>query len=263
MNSNASVPTLAVAMIVKNEAKKLDLCLQSVAQWVDEIVILDSGSSDNTEAIARQYTDKFELNVEWPGFGKQRQLAQSYVSADYVLWLDADEIVTESLKNSILSVVKSDKPDTLYKVNRLSSAFGKSIRHSGWSPDWIVRLYRTSSTKYNQAKVHEKVEEKPAGKVMTIEKLDGYLLHDTYEDLHHYINKTTAYLKAWTDEREGKKRSGLGTAIIHALWSFLKMYVLKRGFLDGRHGFILAWLTMHSTFVKYIDLYLRERAKKP
>ena len=96
-----SKPTLAVALIVKNEAQHLQACLETVHQWVDEIVVLDSGSSDNTEEIARRYTDKFFVNSQWPGFGPQRRLAQSYVESDYVLWLDADERVTKELKESI------------------------------------------------------------------------------------------------------------------------------------------------------------------
>lgn len=141
-----SKPTLAVALIVKNEEKHLQACLDTVKDWVDEIVLLDSGSTDRTEEIARQYTDKFYTNLDWPGFGKQRQLAQQYVTADYVLWLDADEQVTPELKESILHAVSANKPNVLYKLNRLSSAFGKFIYHSGWSPDWIVRLYRTEYT---------------------------------------------------------------------------------------------------------------------
>ncbi len=251
-------PTLAVALIVKNEAKHLQACLECVSDWVDEIVILDSGSTDNTEAIARQFTDKFYVNLSWPGFGKQRQLAQSYVESDFVLWLDADERVTKELQQSILHAINNSQPNTLFKVNRLSSAFGKFIYHSGWSPDWLVRLYRTKEAQYNDSLVHEKVIENG----QKVEKLSGRLHHHTYDDLHHYINKTTGYLKAWADEREGKKKSGLTTAIIHALASFLKMYILKRGFLDGKHGFILAWLCMHSTFIKYVDLYLRDQEQK-
>ncbi|NMS52353.1 glycosyltransferase family 2 protein, partial [Vibrio parahaemolyticus] len=105
----------------------------------------------------------------------------------------------------ILQAVSANKPNVLYKLNRLSSAFGKFIYHSGWSPDWIVRLYRTEYTQYNDSLVHEKVDEKN----YQTEKLDGRLHHYTYEHLHHYINKTTGYLKAWTDEREGKKKAGL------------------------------------------------------
>ncbi|MCG3746859.1 glycosyltransferase family 2 protein [Vibrio cincinnatiensis] len=253
-----SMPTLAVALIVKNEAKHLQACLETVAGWVDEIVILDSGSSDETEAIARRFTDKFFVNTDWQGFGPQRRLAQSYVESDYLLWLDADERVTPELKASILQAVQEDTENTLYAVNRLSSAFGKFINHSGWSPDWLVRLYRTKNTRYNEALVHEKVIEGS----YQIKKISGHLQHFTYESLHQYINKTTGYLKAWADEREGKKKSNLSIAILHAIASFTKMYIIKLGFLDGKHGFILAWLCMNSTFIKYVDLYLREQDKK-
>lgn len=252
-------PTLAVALIVKNEAKHLEACLSTVQGWVDEIVILDSGSTDHTEEISRQFTDKFYVNSDWPGFGKQRQIAQSYVSSDYVLWLDADERVTPDLKKDILDAIEKNEPNTAYKINRLSDAFGKVIKHSGWSPDWVVRLYKVDEAAYNDSLVHEKVV---CSSSVSIKPLKGRLLHFTYDNLHHYLNKTTSYLKAWTDEREGNKKSGLSTALMHALSCFIKMYFLKRGFLDGKHGFILAWLATHSTFVKYIDLYLREEANK-
>ncbi|ACH64913.1 lipopolysaccharide core biosynthesis glycosyltransferase KdtX [Aliivibrio fischeri MJ11] len=254
-----TTPTLTVALIVKNEANHLQSCLETVQGWVDEIVILDSGSTDSTEAIARQFTDKFFVNPEWPGFGKQRQLAQQHITSDYVLWLDADERVTPELKADIQKAISDNKPNVAYKVNRLSDAFDKEIHYSGWSPDWVLRLYRTNEAQYNDALVHEKVVTSDS---VRVEKLKGRLLHFTYDNLHHYINKTTGYLKAWTDEREGKKKAGLSTALIHALGCFIKMYIIKRGFLDGKHGFILAWLATHSTFIKYIDLYLREEAKK-
>jgi len=251
--TTTSNTSIAVLMIVKNEEQHLAACLDTVAAWVDEIVIVDSGSSDRTEQIARKYTDKFYSYDDWPGFGLQRQRAQGHISSTWVLALDADERVSEELKLSIEAAVLADKKQTVYFINRLSSAFGKFIHHSGWSPDWIARLYRREEAAYNSALVHEKVEMSD----LKSERLDGQLLHYTYDNLHHYLNKTTAYLKAWTDEREGRRQAGLGTALVHAFASFLKMYVLKRGFLDGRHGFILAWLTMHSSFVKYIDLWLR------
>ncbi|NGN99181.1 glycosyltransferase family 2 protein [Grimontia sp. S25] len=252
-------PTLAVALIVKNEAQHLNACLSSVAGWVDEIVILDSGSTDETEDIARRYTDKFYVSEDWPGFGIQRQRAQQYVTSDYVLWLDADERVTPELRTAILEATALPKDNTVYQINRLSSAFGQFIHHSGWTPDWLTRLYPTSLTTYNDALVHEKVIEVPKTQV---KKLNGNLLHYTYDNLHHYIGKTTGYLRSWADEREGTKKSSLSKALIHAFAAFLKMYVLRCGFLDGRRGFILAWLTMHSTFVKYVDLWLREQKHK-
>lgn len=252
--------TIGVMMIVKNEEKHLKSSLESVFGWVEQIVILDSGSTDDTLKIAKNYTDLVYEKLDWEGFGKQRQAAQSYLTTDWVLVLDADEVVTEELKESILKAADTHAQNTCYQINRYSKAFGKYIRFSGWSPDWIVRFYPRELANYNDALVHEKVIMSPGTQVAKI--LKGKLLHDTYESLHHYIAKTTGYIKAWTDQREGKKTSGLIVALVHAWGCFIRMYIIKLGFLDGRHGFILAWLGMHSTFVKYIDLWLREKAKK-
>ncbi|GHY44322.1 glycosyltransferase family 2 protein [Vibrio paracholerae] len=254
-----STPTLAVALIVKNEAKHLQACLETVADWVDEIVILDSGSSDETEAIARRFTDKFFVNTDWQGFGPQRRLAQSYVESDYVLWLDADERVTPELKSSILQAVQNDKPNTVYQIDRLTTAFGKQIRYSGWSPDWVTRLYRTQDTQYNTALVHESVE---IPSHLTLQSLSGYLQHYTFEYLPQYTAKTQHYMKAWVDQREGKKSASLTSAVLHGFFRFFKMYIVKRGFLDGRHGLLLAILSANTTFTRYADLWLRDYVRK-
>ncbi len=252
-------PTLAVALIVKNEAKHLQACLESVYEWVDEIVILDSGSNDETEEIARQFTDKFYTNTDWPGFGKQRQLAQSYVQSEFVLWLDADERVTPELKNSIQTAIASHRPQHVYRINRLTTAFGKQINHSGWSPDWVVRLFRTQETQYNDGLVHESVIVPKGFEVIS---LQGRLKHFTYEQLNEYTRKTQQYMQAWADQREGKKSASLTSAMLHGLFRFLKMYIVKRGFLDGRHGLLLAILSANTTFTRYADLWLREYVNK-
>ncbi|TNH07022.1 glycosyltransferase family 2 protein [Testudinibacter sp. TR-2022] len=252
-------PTLAVALIVKNEEKHLAACLDTVKGWVDEIVILDSGSQDQTEMIARRYTDKFYQNLNWQGFGKQRQLAQQYVASDYVLWLDADERITPELQRAIQQTVTADKPNTLYQIGRCSEVFGREIRHSGWYPDWVLRLYRTSTTQYNNSLVHEKVIE-PVG--FQIEKLSGDLRHYTYENLHHYLTKSAFYAQAWAEQRQkAGKQASLSQGVIHAISCFIKMYLLKRGFLDGKQGFLLAVLSAHSTFIKYADLWIRSQTK--
>ncbi|MDF2153937.1 glycosyltransferase family 2 protein [Vibrio sp. CAU 1672] len=254
-----SKPTLAVALIVKNEAKHLRACLETVHGWVDEIVILDSGSNDDTQAIALEYTDKFFTNLDWPGFGKQRQLAQTYVESEFVLWLDADERVTPELKNEILAAIEKHQPNQVYRINRLTTAFAKEIRHSGWSPDWVVRLYRTRDTRYNDALVHESVVI-PAG--FNVVSLKGRLKHFTYEKLGEYTRKTQLYMQAWADQREGKKRASLSGAIAHGFFRFFKMYILKRGFMDGRHGLLLAILSANTTFTRYADLWLRDYVKR-
>ncbi|MEG3693589.1 glycosyltransferase family 2 protein [Vibrio coralliirubri] len=254
-----SKPTLAVALIVKNEEKHLNACLDTVKYWVDEIVLLDSGSTDSTEEIARRYTNKFYTNLEWPGFGKQRQLAQNYVESDFVLWLDADERVTDELRQDILNAINHHCDKNIYRVNRLTTAFAKEIRYSGWSPDWVVRLYKTSETKYNDALVHESVVIPDGFKVVS---LNGRLKHFTYERLGEYTRKTQLYMQSWADQREGKKSASLFSAFTHGFFRFFKMYIIKRGFLDGRHGFLLAVLSANTIFTRYADLWLRGYVKK-
>ncbi|TDQ58074.1 (heptosyl)LPS beta-1,4-glucosyltransferase [Mesocricetibacter intestinalis] len=254
------MPTISVAMIVKNEARDLALCLDTVKDWVNEIIILDSGSSDETESIALSYGAKFYRNTHWQGFGKQRQLAQQYVSGDYVLWLDADERVSPALRESILQAVAQDRADTLYQLPRLSEVFGRKIYHSGWYPDYVTRLYPTKLARYGDELVHEKVHY-PAG--AEVKKLSGDLLHYTYKDIHHYLVKSAAYAKAWAEQRHAQgKSAGLAEGVFHGLGCFVKMYLLKGGFLDGKQGFLLALLSAHSTFVKYADLWLRTLVQK-
>ena len=251
------MPTLSVAMIVKNESQDLAQCLETVKDWVDEIVILDSGSSDNTKEIALSYGAKFYENTDWQGFGKQRRLAQQYVTGDYVLWLDADERVTQELRQAIQQAVSSDKKNAVYQIGRLSEVFGRQIRHSGWYPDYVVRLYRTEFAQYGDELVHEKVHYPKDAQVI---KLKGDLLHFTYKDIHHYLVKSASYAKAWAEQkaRAGKKAT-LFQGVTHGIGCFVKMYLLKAGFLDGKQGFLLAALSAHSVFVKYADLWNRSR----
>ncbi|OOF57596.1 glycosyltransferase family 2 protein [Rodentibacter myodis] len=249
------MPTISVAMIVKNEGQDLAKCLDTVKDWVDEIVILDSGSTDNTKEIALSYGAKFYQNTDWQGFGKQRQLAQQYVTGDYVFWLDADERVTAELQKTIQQAVQKNAENTIYEIPRVSEVFGREIRHSGWYPDYVVRLYRTGEAGYNDSLVHEKVCY-PAG--TKVERLKGDLEHFTYKNIHHYLVKSAGYAKAWADQRQAKgKKASLFQGISHALGCFVKMYILKAGFLDGKQGFLLAVLSAHSTFVKYADLWER------
>ncbi len=249
------MPTLSVAMIVNNEQQNLPQCLDTVKDWVDEIVILDSGSTDKTEQIAQEYGAKFYTNTDWQGFGKQRQLAQKYVTSDYVFWIDADERVTEELKQSIIQAVKTDKSDIVYAVGRLNEIFGRKIRHSGWYPDYVLRLYKTDFTQYGNELIHEIVFVPKKAKII---KLKGDLIHYPYKNIYYYLTKSTKYTKAWADQKEceGKKAS-LFQAITHSLSCFIKMYFFKMGILDGKQGLILAVLSANAVFCKYTDLWTR------
>ena len=261
MTSQTYKPTLAVAMIVKNESKNLDACLKNLTGGVDDIVILDSGSTDKTQSIANKYTQHFYLKSDWQGFGLQRQAAQEYITSDYVLWIDADEIVTEELKQGILKAVKRNKTNIAYSINRKSWVFGRFIEHSGWYPDRVTRLYKVNDGHYSNDLVHEKVL---LNEGVILESLIGDLTHYTYNDLQHYLVKSASYAKLSADQKQSSgKKTSLTNASIHAFACFVKMYLVKRGFLDGRQGFLLAVLSAHSTFVKYADLWIRFQPKRP
>ena len=259
--SNTATPApihLSAALIVKNEAAKLEACLQSLAGWVDEIVIIDSGSSDATLDIARKYGAKIYSYTDWQGFGMQRQRAQSHVQGAWVMWLDADERVTPELKQSLQAALHQyrDQKNVIFEFNRYSWAFGKFIRHCGWYPDRVLRVYRPEYTGYNHALVHESVIKPQDAKIVN---LHGDLLHYTFDSLPHYMAKQTQYASAWAEQKQQQgKKVGYGSALSHAAFTFIKMYLLKRGFLDGKQGLLLSVLSAQFVYVKYMDLWLKQ-----
>ncbi|HSJ07227.1 MAG TPA: glycosyltransferase family 2 protein [Longimicrobiales bacterium] len=245
---------LSVVLIVRDEAAQLRACLET-ASWADEIVVLDGGSRDDTVAIARTFTDHVHVNADWQGFGVQRQRAQSMASGDWILMLDADERITPELRGAIAQVVRDDDRNIAGAVARLPVCFGRIIRHGGWYADRVVRLYPRERAGYDDTRVHEGVR-LPAG--MRVANLPGDLVHYTYRDLEHYLTKSASYAAIWADDRARRgRKAGLADAVGHALAKFLKMYVLRGGFRDGRIGLLLAVLASHSVFVKYADLWLR------
>ncbi len=250
---NSRKKTLSVILIVNNEEKNLASCLDTIVEWADEIIILDSGSTDETLKIAGRYTKKIFQNTAWSGFGPQRRLAQSYASCDFILWLDADEQVSPELKHSINEVLDNPERNAIYAIPRLSSFLGQPIRHSGWYPDYVVRFYPTALTMYNDAVVHEKVII-PDG--TTVRFLKGDILHHPYIDLESYAQKSITYANAWARQNHGKgKDPGIVLGILHALAKFATMYIIHAGFLDGRHGLLLAVLSSYATFLKYARLW--------
>lgn len=254
MNSRPERASISAIIITKNEQKILPECLASL-NWVDEIIVVDSGSTDNTVAIAKAAGAQVFIHAEWQGFGKQKQLAQQYATKAWILAIDADEIVSSELKQSLLAMLEKPPENTLVEVNELTWVFGRFLRHSGWYYSH-VRVFPRQYTTYDDALVHEKIIH-PVG-ANTV-RLDGDLLHYSYRDLTHYLVKSAHYAKAWADMRQAKgKRSSITQGIIHAMGCFVKMYLLKRGFLDGKQGFLIAILSAHSTFLKYADLWIRD-----
>jgi (heptosyl)LPS beta-1,4-glucosyltransferase len=253
--------SVTAILIVKNEEKHLAACLETVKGWVDEILVYDSGSTDTTEAIATTYGARFVQDTDWQGFGRHRQKAQNHVRTDWCLWLDADERITPELRASIQSAMAAPQPDTVYALPRLTWAFGRYIRHCGWYPDRVFRLYPKSLTRYNDALVHENVEIGPG---MKIRPLKGDLLHFSYENLEQYLVKSAKYAQAWSEGRFRRGRhANLLQAVLHSAFKGFQMYVLQAGFLDGSAGLVLSCLSAHATFTKYIALWLRDQPVRP
>ncbi len=247
---------ISVVIITKNESEHIVSCLESV-KWADEIIVLDSGSEDDTVDKCFQYTDKV-FQTDWPGFGIQKQRAVEKAKGDWVLSIDADEVITQALKHEIEQAVKRSDFNG-FKIPRLSSFCGTQIHHSGWWPDYTIRLFRRNSGRFSEDRVHEKVMVE--GKVGFLKKP---LLHDTYTNLEEMLEKLNSYssLSAVMMYEQGRQ-SSLGTAIMRAFWSFFRTYILKAGFMDRHHGFMLAVTNAETTYYKYIKLLeLQTRGKK-
>ena len=248
------MPTISAILITKNEEENLTKCLKSLT-WVDEIIIVDSGSTDKTQEIAERFNTVFYSHPTWQGFGKQKQLAQNYATSDWVIAIDADEVVSEELQASIKEALKGSDNNTIFQIQRKTWVFGRFLKHSGWV-DKIVRVYPKSLAQYNDALVHEKVV---YDDTVVIRKLQGDLFHYSYSNMTNYLVKSASYGKAWADGKQQRRKSSTITqALLHGVGCFLKMYILKKGFLDGKQGFLIAVLSAHSAFIKYADLWIRD-----
>jgi glycosyltransferase involved in cell wall biosynthesis len=242
-----SQPTISVILITKNEAALIRQALDSVA-WADEIVVVDSGSTDGTVEICREYTDKV-FETDWPGFGPQKNRALDHARGDWVLSIDADEHLTPELAQEIRQVLAA--PQAVgYKLPRLSSFCGRYMRHSGWWPDPVLRLFRRDAGRFSDDRVHERVIVDG-----TVRTLNGLLLHESYRSLDQLLDKVNHYSREGALARHEKgKQAGLGKAIGHGIWAFVRTYLLRRGFLDGAEGFIVAFSNAEASYYRYLKL---------
>lgn len=242
---------LSVVMIAKNAADLLPDCLASVA-FADEIVLLDSGSQDDTVDIARRAGVNVFTDTDWQGYGIQRQRAQAHATGDYILMIDTDERMTPELARAIQSVLASPQPDAIYSIARRNYFLGRFMRHSGWYPDRVMRLYPREKFQYNRNAVHESLESAGAPVI----NLDGDLLHLTCRDFASFQQKQLNYANAWARERHqhGKKTSLIGI-FAHTLGAFAKTLLLRGGVLDGKQGWLLAVVNAQYTFNKYTGLW--------
>jgi len=244
--------SLSVIIITKNEALNIRECLKSV-EWADEIIVVDSGSTDDTISICREFTPHVYIH-DWPGFGIQKNRALSYATKDWVLSLDADERVTLELRSEIENIMR-DGSEPGYEIPRLSSFCGRYMRHSGWYPDYVTRLFLRNNGQFSNDLVHERVIINGA-----VGRLKHCLLHESFRDLDQLLAKMNHYSSAGAEMLGKKGRDAtLSQAIFHGLWAFIRSYFIRAGFLDGGEGFMLAVSTAEGTYYRYAKRLLMQK----
>ena len=244
---------LSVIFITLNEGPRLPASLQAV-QWADEIIVVDSGSTDDTLAVAHSFGAR-TVSTDWPGFGAQKNRALALATCPWVLSLDADEVLSPELQLEIQAFLQSDPIVDAATLPRLSSYCGRTIHHAGWWPDPVLRLFRRERARFSDDRVHERVLVDGPVHAMT-----GVLWHESYRDLSQVLSKVNQYSSEGAQNLlQRGRQGGLGRALAHGLWAFVRTYVLRRGFLDGREGFILAVSNAEGTYYRYLKLmYLQE-----
>jgi glycosyltransferase involved in cell wall biosynthesis len=264
MSQTASTPspnraTISAFIVCCNEERNIRRCLESI-KWCDEIIVVDSGSTDSTLQICREYTAKI-FHRGWTGFVEQKRYALSLCTSDWILNLDADEEVSEELRLEIInSLVRSKQqdPTTGYFLSRVVFHLGKWWRKGGWYPEYSLRLCKRSETTWGGADPHEKAMVK--GPTL---RLKGELRHYTYADLSNQISALNRFSEtaAKTMHAKGKKAS-LFNILGRPPLRFIKFFLIKRGFLEGFPGFVVACLEAYYVFLKYVKLWELEHRQR-
>ncbi|HWK94416.1 MAG TPA: glycosyltransferase family 2 protein [Pseudolabrys sp.] len=247
------MPRLSVIVIAKNEAANIGACLDSVAFADERIVVVDGGSSDGTAEIAAGKGARV-IEHAFGGFGAQKNFALAQASGDWVFSIDADERVTPALASEMAQAMSESKADG-FEMPRLSSFCGRQMRHSGWYPDYVLRLFKRGKARFSDDRVHERIMcDGP------VARLRNDLLHEPVKRLEDALSRMDRYSTANAAMTVARgQRVSFSSGITHGLWSFFRTYILRGGFLDGREGFLLAVANAEGTYYRYMKAWLARR----
>ncbi len=245
------MPTLSVIIITRNEEANLADCLSSLEGIAQQIVVVDTNSTDRTLEIAQKHGALVAQPADWPGFGPQKNRALDLATGDWVLSLDADERLTPAIRSEILTAIQHPGEVDCFAIPRRSWYCGRFIHHSGWSPDYVDRLFKRGTARFSDDLVHERLV--PNGQVV---KFENPMLHFSFMNLTQVNEKMERYSSASANQEflKGRKSSPF-KAIIHGIWAFIRTYLLQAGFLDGPQGLSLAYANARGSFWKYIKLW--------
>jgi glycosyltransferase involved in cell wall biosynthesis len=246
---------VSVVIVTKDEEKNIKDALESVREF-EEVVVLDAFSRDGTLEICKRYTPRV-FQQEWKGYARQKQAAMDLANKEWVLILDADERVTPALKRELAGKIGEGMRDGFY-LPRKNYFLGKWIRHSGWWPDYTLRLFRKEVSHVELREVHEKVVVKGS-----VGHLKEPIEHYTYRTIADYLKKMEQYSTLSANELfQRKSTPPVLSMIANPTYVFLKMFFLRQGFRDGMHGFVLAGLYSVYTFLKYVKIWEKRRGEK-
>jgi len=249
---------LSSIILAKNEESNIARCLNSQLGVIDEIIVLiDDSTTDGTQKIVEQFPEVKSYLIKWEGFAQTKQLGIGKTSNDWIFWIDADEAITPELKDELLEWKMGTPGHHIYSVPRKAWFLGKWIKHCGWYPGRVPRLFNKQKVRFNNNLVHEGLEYSGAPGEM-VNPLD----HFTDPSSEHYYNKFNHYTSLAASELfKNNKKSGMFQAYIRAVSVFVKMYFLKLGFLDGAEGFILSFYSMNYVFTKYVKLWEKNESR--
>jgi glycosyltransferase involved in cell wall biosynthesis len=240
---------LTVTVITRNEAPNIAAALASVS-WADEIIVVDSHSTDETVAIARRYATRVEVR-DWPGYSAQKNAAAALASHDWILSIDADERVTPELATEIQQLLQTDPASRGYRIPRVTKYLGRWIRSTDWYPDYQLRLYDRRAGRWNGRRVHESVALDGTPGVLRHE-----LQHYAYRDISHHLATIDRYTTLAAEQwREEGRRANVFSALVHSRLAFARNYILRRGFVDGAPGFLVSVLNSYYVFLKFAKLW--------
>lgn len=248
---------ITAILITKNEEKNLRGCLTSLVDVVDEIVVVDSGSVDTTVEVAREFGARVTVCSNWQGFGVQKNRALQLATKEWILSIDADERLSVNLKSEILRAI-NEEGAYCYAFPRKSWYCGRLIRFSGWRPDYVVRLFKRDTARFSTDLVHERLLAN-----LPIKKLKSPMLHYSFRNFSQVLEKVDAYSSASSEQLFASgKDGGVVQALMHGLWTFLRTYIFKLGFLDGAHGLALAISNAEGSYYRYLKLWHMHLEKK-
>lgn len=250
------MPKLSVIIITKNEAINIVDCIKS-ASFADEVLVLDSSSSDSTVQLAIEQGARV-ITTDWPGFGQQKNRAIEASTGEWIFSLDADERISPALADEIKVVITQEKFD-VFDVPRKSLFVSKFMAHSGWWPDRTKRLFKRNHAAFSDHQVHEHLQTNAI-----VGRLKHHLIHYSYRELDSVLDKINRYSSAGARDMHLRGKQGsLTKAISHGLWAFIRTYLIRAGFLDGREGLMLAIANAEVTYYRYIKLaYLSKDQKR-